>query len=168
MPIRGVEPAVNALRQRIEDDLPANIAAINATVTDGTLIEDPVVVTDYVQPPGELVQFPSIGIEHGPGRWEDDTGYGATGVYDLIVVAFVQNADQQSLARYVRRYHLALTRTIFSTSRNLGSGDGIPWSAQVNGFDFGPALTVKEVHDTPPHTYMTWVAIAVRVKLDEF
>lgn len=148
--------------------MPAAIAAVNDELTDDTVIDEPRAILDFMPPPGLLNKFPTIGIEHGPGRWEDDTGYAATGVYDLIVVAFVQKHDQQQLARYVRRYHLALTRTIFTNSRNLGTGDGIPWSCQLTAFDFGPALTTKQIADQPPQTFMTWVAIGVRVKLDEF
>ena len=167
MTIRGVEPAVLALRDRLSSGLATAIATINAAATDGVVVPDPAAVLDYMPAPGELVQFPTVGIEHAGGRWEDDTGWEATGVYDLVVVAFVQDADQQTLARFVRRYHLAVCRTVFTNTRNLGSGDGIPWSVQIVGFDFGPSTSTKVLSDEPPYTYWTWVAVAMRCKLTE-
>jgi len=164
--LRGVEPAVEALRTRIATDLNAHIDTINATVTDGTTIPHPEQVLDYMPSVGELVAFPTIGIEHGPGRFEDDTGFEATGVYELIVVSFVQHAEPQALARMVRRYQLAVLRTVMK-DRNLGSGTGIPWGVVLRGMDFGPALTRRDRGDGPPDTYMTWSAIALTVKLDE-
>lgn len=164
--IRGVEPAVTALHSRLATDLNAHIDTINATVTDGYTIPWPEHVHDYMPSVGELVAFPTIGIEHGPGRFQDDTGWEATGVYDLIVVAFVQHAEPQALARMVRRYQLAVLRTVMA-GRNLGSGDGIPWGVTLKGMDFGPALTRRDRGDGPPDTYMTWTAVAVQVKLDE-
>jgi hypothetical protein len=168
MTLEGVVAAVSALHARILSDLGAQVATINAAVTDEYTIlnPDPQNVLDYMPSVGELVSFPTVGIEHGPGRFEDDTGWSATGVYDLIVVTFVQHAEPQGLARLVRRHQLAMLRTIMA-GRNLGSGQGIPWGVTLRNMDFGPALTRRDRGDGPPDTYMTWSAIAVQVKLDE-
>lgn len=168
MALQGVEPAVAALRTRIATDLGGHVTTINAAVTDGYTITTPDAqnILDYMPSVGELVAFPTVGIEHGPGRFQDDTGYSATGVYDLIVVTFVQHAEPQGLARLVRRHQLAMLRTVMA-DRNLGSGTGIPWGVTLRNMDFGPALTRRDRGDGPPDTYMTWSAIAVQVKLDE-
>lgn len=166
MTLRGVEPAVAALKTRLDSDLADRVDAINATVTDGTTLAQPAAILDYMPSVGELVDFPTVAIEHGPGRFQDDTGWEATGVYDLIVVAFVQHAEPQHLARLVRRYQLAVLRCVLQ-DRNLGSGTGVPWGVTLRGMDFGPALTRREREDEPPGTYMTWTAVALTVKLDE-
>jgi hypothetical protein len=38
---------------------------------------------------------------------------------------------------------------------------------QVMGFDFGPSASTKILGSEPPHAYWTWVAVAIRCKLDE-
>lgn len=168
MTIQGPEPAVTALRQRIEDDLPAAVAVVNGAVTDGITIAAPDAanVLDYMPAIGELVNFPTVAIEHGPGRFEDDTGHDATGVYDLAVVAFVQDADPQRLARIVRRTMTALMRCVLA-GRAFGTGDGAVWGLTLRATDFGPALSKRERSDEPPDTYMTWATVAIRCKIDE-
>lgn len=166
MTIRGPEPAVNALRERLEQDLPAAIDAVNSDVTDGYTVEHPARVLDYMPPFDTIQSFPTVCIEHGPGRFEDDTGYEATGVYDLTVIAVLSDADQQSLTRKLRRYLLAMTRVTLE-GRDLGSGTGIPWGVTVVGFDFGPALADKARKAEEPAAFRSWTELTVRVKLDE-
>lgn len=166
MTLRGVEPAVSALQTRLAAQLPTHVAAINATVTDGITIHQPEQVLDYLPSAGEILAFPTVGIEHGQHRLEDDTGHEATGVANLIVVAFVQHAEPRDLARYVRRYHLAVMRAALD-SRNLGVGTGVPWGVTYRGGDFGPALKDKLRGDEPPNTYWTWCAVGLVCKYDE-
>lgn len=168
MTLQGPEPLITALRQRLVDDLPGHVTTVNGEVTDGTTIVSPDAanILDYLPSVGELVNFPTVAIEHGPGRFEDDTGHEATGVYDLVVVAFVQDADPQRLARVVRRTHRAVMRTVLA-GRAIGSGSGAAWGVTLNSFDFGPALTRRERGDAPPDTYMTWVAMSIRCRIDE-
>lgn len=166
MTIRGPEPAVNALRERLEQDLPAAVDQINAEVTDGYAIDLPARVLDYMPPFDTIQAFPTVCIVHGPGRFEDDTGYEATGVYDLTVVAVLSDADQQALTRKLRRYLLALTRVALE-GRNLGTGDGVPWGVTLRGFDFGPAMADKPDTAQPPAAFLSWTELTVTVKLDE-
>lgn len=164
---QGVEPAVLALKQRLEDGLPDAIDVINQAHPDDEPVPHPAIVLDYMPSIGELVVFPTIAIGHGPGRLQDDTAWSATGVYDLAIFAFVQHSDKRVMAQYVRRYHLALMRVALK-DRNLGTGDGIPWSVVVKNFDFGPAYGMTATPgDTPPNAFMTWTALTVTVKLDE-
>ena len=171
MTIRGTEQAVDALRDRLEADLPAAITAINAeapATADGYTIENPQLVLDYVPPLDHLNTFPTVCVAQGPGRFEDDNAWHATGVYELAAVAFLQDSDQQALTRRIRRYNLALMRVVLK-DRNLGSGTGIPWGVTLKRIDFGPALADMDglADDAPPRAYITFTAVVVEVKLDE-
>jgi hypothetical protein len=166
--IQGIEPAIDALRARLITDLNTRIDAINLERADDIVLDHvaPERILPFVPQPSLLVDFPSIGIGHGPDRFEDDTGFEATGVYDLHVLAFVQHSDQRALAILVRRMKLAVTRCVLE-GRNFGSGPGIPWGVTYQGGDFGPAMGKSVAQDVTPDSYMTFCAIAIRCKLDE-
>lgn len=165
--IRGVEAATTALARRLTDDLPAVIDEINASHPDDEVVPQAEEILDYMPNLGGLLTFPTVAIGHGPGTWTDDTGFSATGTYDLLIVAFVQHADQRILAQHVRRYQLALLRTVLTNSRNLGTGDGIPWSIVVKAMDFGPSLGQQPGADEPFTAFLTWTALSITCKLDE-
>lgn len=160
--LRGVEAAVTALRDRLETDLPAQITTNNAAVTDGYTIENPVEVLDYVPSLSTRVRFPLVCIENGPGKFPVDNGFFAEGHYDLAVVAFLQDQDQQALARKLRRYHRAILQVAMK-NRNLGSGTGIPWGISLEESNFGPTLSERE----NPDQWLSWVAVSVKAKLTE-
>lgn len=164
--IRGIEAGVNALVTRLTDDLPAAVDEINQAAQDDHLIAAPTRILDYIPSLGSLYDPFTVAIGHGPGRFEDDLGFEAVGVYDVSVVAFVQDPDQQALARKVRRYQLALLRTVLQ-GRNLGSGTGLPWGMQLLRADFGPSLGDRPSGDEPPAAFLTWTTIDVRLRLDE-
>ncbi|MGH9380882.1 MAG: hypothetical protein ACRD2Z_09770 [Thermoanaerobaculia bacterium] len=172
MTLRLVEPAVDALRDRLEAALPAEIEAINAeaaAVADGYTIEGPQLVLDYVPNLDLLNQFPTVAIANeGTGRFEDDNAWSATGLYELGVVSFIQDADQQALVRRLRRYTLAVTRVALD-DRNLGSGTGIPWGVVLKRINYGPALadTTGLREGEPPNAYLSFSVVTIEVKLDE-
>jgi hypothetical protein len=160
--LRGIEGAVNALRNRLEADLPAAITTINAAVTDGYTIDNPVEVLDHVPPLSTRVNFPFVAVEDGYGEFLVDNGFFAEGQYRISVLAFLQESTQQALARKLRRYQLALLR-VSMQNRNLGSGTGIPFSVQLERTDPGPTLGERE----DPTQWLSWVAVTLKVKLIE-
>lgn len=165
--IQGPQAAIAALQTHLETELPAQVLSVNNDVTDGVYIADPLHVYDYMPAIGQLTDFPIIGIEHGKLRWEDDTGFDATAILDVAVVAFVNHPDPQGLARRVRRYQTAILRTLDQT-RSLGFGSGVPWGVQMTGADFGPALERRmPTSDDPPQTFMTYTVVGLRLKYDE-
>jgi hypothetical protein len=121
--LRGVDTAVLALRDRLASDLPGVIDTINTanSAVDDITIRHPAQVLDYIPVLDELQEFPTVGIGLGRGRFEDDTGYEATGVYIFDVVLFDQHSDHRWLSRGIRRQNLALLRAIMA-GRNLGPG----------------------------------------------
>jgi len=164
--IRGVEGIVDALYARLVADLSTYIDAVNAEHTDGIVVPHPVDILEYVPPPSYLTAFPTIGVGHGPDRLEDDNGFDATGVYDLHLVAYLQDSDQRILAKMVRRMKLALQRCALE-GRHLGTGTGTAWGVTYVAGDYGPLLS-KNPSDNTPGTYMTSCAILIRCKGDEF
>src|SRR4051794_10224449 len=110
MAIELTEPLILALKLRLEDDLRAEVDAVNAQVTDGFTIGGDAEILDFIPPPSDLLSPPVIGIGEGPGRFEDDIGGSATGKYELLVVIYDQAADQAALTWQLRRWAKAITR----------------------------------------------------------
>lgn len=157
------EAAVRELVARLNANLAGAIAIVNAdppAPTDDTyVIEAPAEVFDFVPPPSRLVQFPTVGIQHGLGTLEDDQGWSATGVHELTVVSFLQTSEPDALARRLRRYAQAVARVALA-GRNLGAA---AWGTTLVGVDYGPTLGERE----NSRVYMSWVAVTIRAKLDE-
>ncbi len=160
--VNGPEPSVQALVTRL-GALDEYIALANAQVTDGATVDAPVQILDYVPPLDQLDQFPVIGIGDAPGRWEDDTGFEATGVYGLTVVWFLQDADQQTLARKARR----TLQVLLSCVMDQRKWDDEHWGVTLQGTRPGGALADRPGPNEPPTAYLTWVGVAVTVKTDE-
>lgn len=151
-------PVVAALKARLDSDLAAAIALVNA---DSSVdIEGPKAIHDFVPPVGLIVDFPTIGIGDGPTRFEDDTGFSATGRHELMVVVFLQNPDQEQLAAQLRAYTRAIATCVLD-GRNLGDG---AWGTGLIQVDPGPTLA-----DDPddPKVFATWTAVRIWAKSEE-
>ncbi len=165
--IPDVEPVIAALLARIEDDLPLAVTAVNAAVTDGTLIEYPCQITDHVPPVELLLAFPAVGIGEGPGRWADDIGSEVTGTHELSVFAFVQASDQQTLVRQLRRTRKALL-TVITDGRVLEDASdptrNRAWGVIVKQIIPGP--TLGDVESSQVRSWMSWVRIVIECRSD--
>jgi hypothetical protein len=158
--IQLVEPVVAALRARLEQDLPAEIDAQNAEIQDGYELDYPGegCVLDFVPPPTQLWSFPTVGIQLGPSRFEDDNAFTATGVYNLTVVCFVQASEQQALARLIMRYARCITRVALR-DRTLPPA----WGTTLVQVDWGPTMTDTE----NPRSYLSWFGVTIQAKAEE-
>lgn len=159
MTIQLNEPVVTTLRSRLETELPAIVTAINATVTDGFTIDAPQRVLDYIPPVGDLNALPLIGISDGEMILEDDTGWGATGVFDISVVVYLQSSDQRVLAWQLRRYAQALVRAIRTPTIAIGEGWG------VYNFRVRPGPTLGR--DESPRQWLSTIAVTFTVKTEQ-
>lgn len=162
MAIELNEPVVHAVRDRLNANLAAHITAINAaaaTVADGFTIENPAAVLDYIPSPGELVNFPTVGIGDGRQLFRDDIGHNAELDCHITVVAYLADADQRALAWRLRRYSQAIARTILA-DRNLGTA---AYGTGLDRVDPGPTLA----SDESPRTFLSWIAVTIRASRDE-
>lgn len=171
MQILGPEPSVVALRDRLDTELPAIIDAINATAADSVVMEHPAQVLTHVPNPGELVQFPTIGIERARATVADDIGTSFRVTQGLVVLAYVQNADQPSLVtltdRWIRAIQTAVRLPGGVPTINLGFGPALPYSVQFRGSDSGPASNTPVPGLTPPATWWTWCGVALDCVYEE-
>src|SRR5690242_18306430 len=115
--IRGVDTAATAMQQRLASNLPADLATVNAAITDGYTLENPAEVLDYLPPISMIVRFPTIGILVGgaPGTFEDDVAWTATGKYVLSIVTVIQDGEQVALNRKLRRYNACVANVALQT-----------------------------------------------------
>lgn len=166
--IVGPEPVIKAVQAALIANLPGQIDTLNNDVDDGVTVDHPITdgILDYIPLPGELVDAPMIGIDEGRLQWEDDQGFSATGVVDLLVIAYVQNADQGALTNLRRRMSLAIMRTILEgeVPRRIMPA----WGITFRGGEPGPTGgSPWKTDDQPPYSYLTWTTLAFRCKYDE-
>ena len=159
MAIKLWEPVVTSLRDRLETDLPATITTINSTQTTPSYpIENPQRVLDFIPTVADMFAFPVVGISDGIFNLEDDTGWGATGVFELTIVVFLQNADPRALAWQLRRYAQAVTRVALE-DRSIGDG----WGVTLKQVRPGPTLG----RDENPRQWLSTVAVSIEVKSEQ-
>jgi hypothetical protein len=160
MSIELTEPVILALKERLDDELPATIAAINSAVDDGIELGQPSEVLDYIPPPSDQLSPPVIGVGEGPSRFEDDSGFSATGKHEILVVVYDQSSDQRALSRQLRRWKVAIVRIVLA-DRNLG---GAAWGTGLIGTVPGPTLVDNAER---PREWFSWTGIRLWAKRDE-
>jgi hypothetical protein len=152
------EHLIAAMVARLTADLPGVIDTINAEATDGLVIPYVDQVLDYVPTPTILNRFPTVAVQDGPSDFQDDVGWSATGVHDLVLVTFVQDADQQRLATMLRRYTRAVANVAMA-GRTVGDA----WGVTLNGILPGPTLGRGE----EPREWISYTGVSVRLKSEE-
>jgi hypothetical protein len=160
------ETTVRAVKTRLEADLEAEIAQINAAATDDFTIAEPAQVLDYIPYPQILTVFPTIGIGDGVSTFEDDQGNSATGRHELLVVVYLQNADQEALAWQLRRYLQAVTRVVLAGRTLNDTLSGAGWGTGLVRISPGPTLADNEDPEAVK-TWMSWGGIVIWAKRDE-
>lgn len=159
MTIQLTEPTVTALVAKLSAGLNAKIDEVNSAVTDGYPIDYPAAILDYVPPVGVMPAFPIVCISDGNVFLEDDTGFGATGVFDLTIVIYIQNVDQRALAWQLRRYAQAVARCALD-QRRIGTA---AWGVVLNAVRSGPTLA----RDESPREFLSTVAITITCKTEQ-
>lgn len=160
MTIRLNEDVINTLRDELESDLPTLVASINAANLDPLYpLPVPYQVLDYIPPVAELTGFPTIGISDGDITFEDDTGWGATGLFDLTIVCFLQSPNHRELVWWLRRYGQAIVRSALE-GRRLGA-EG--WGVTLKSVRPGPTLG----RDENPRQWLSTTAVTITVKTEQ-
>lgn len=160
MTIKLNEDVVNTLRDRLEADLPAVLVSINTTQTDPLYpLPMPQQVLDYIPPVSDLHVLPTIGIADGDVEFEDDVGWGATGVFDITIVCFLQSSDQRELVWWLRRYGQAIVRVALDTRRMGVEG----WGVTLRRVRPGPTLG----RDENPRQWLSTTAVTITVKTNQ-
>jgi hypothetical protein len=156
------EDIILELVGRLRTDLPAEIASINARSTVGIPISMPADtdIFEFVPPPGLLMNYPAIGIGDAPSKFEDDIGSSATGVHEILIVAYEQAGDQRELAWKLRRLSQAIA-TVALSGRELGTA---AWGTTLSSIVPGPTL-VDDADN--PQEWMSWVGVRITAKADE-
>ena len=158
------EPVVRALRARLEAELPAAIADLNARLPAGEQLPAPHAVLDYPVAPGEVLEFPTLGIVDRASDIEDDTGFSATGRHRLLVVVHHMHPEQRQLAWALRRYAQAVVRVALR-DRALLLPDGTV-AAGIVGFDtLIPGETLDR--EAEPQEWQSWTAVGVWARREE-
>lgn len=160
MTIKLNEDVINTLVARLRTNLQTEIDSINSTQTSPSYPLPPVrQILDYIPPMSDLHDLPTIGISDGDVEFEDDVGWGATGIFDLTIVCFLQSADQRELVWWLRRYGQAICRVALDT-RHMGV-EG--WGVTLRNVRPGPTLG----RDENPRQWLSTRAVTITVKTNQ-
>lgn len=159
--IQGVEPVIAALKVRLDAELPGEVILTNSDHTDYPL-SAPTVLDYLPTPQGEMGEFPLVGIGERRGRLEDDTGWSATGVYEVMVIAWDQDADQRALAFKLRRWERCLLRASLKNRRLTDPRSQVGWGLTAGDLLPGPTFELED-----PRTYLSWRAVTITARSDE-
>lgn len=159
MTIKLNEDVIKTLHARLTSDLATAVETINSEQTSPLYpLPAPAQVFDYIPAVSELRAFPTIGLSDGDLVFQDDVGWGATGVFDITIVCFLQSADQRELVWWLRRYGQAITRVALDT-RRLGEG----WAVNLKNVRPGPTLG----RDESPRQWMSTTAVTITVSTNQ-
>jgi hypothetical protein len=150
---------VRVVVARLDAELETYVSQVNDEVTDGFTIDSPQAVLPFVPPVSYLNAFPTFGVMDGTFTLEDDTGHGGTGRSFVSVVCFEQHPDQEVLSWRLRRYAVAVARTLLA-GRNID--DEHAWGVQLRRIDPGPTLG-----NTDPKTFLSMVTVTIEVRSEQ-
>lgn len=161
------ERAILAMLGRLNTNMNATIDAINATTTadpnrNQTQIAYPQQILDAPPILSQLTRFPIVAIADGQIGFVDDVGWGATGVYEMAVIAYVTDTDPERLAWQLRRYVQAiLTTAIVGRNVDFGAYSGA-WGAILKRIV--PGKRVRSQDPKQSGEIMSWVAVVLELK----
>lgn len=162
------EPIVTAMVKLLKTNLPAVVTELNATITDGYTIDEPVQYLPYVPVPSTLQGgMPAIGVQRMAAQFQNDIIVNVDAAHRYAVVAIVQNVDQQALAWQLDRTLQAITYTIQNDRVHLPAGGimqqaGV-WNLKLESTEPGPLLGDLDPFnpESPPRSYLSWVALVM-------
>lgn len=133
---------VRAMKTRLDTNLAAVIAQVNGEPSVEVQLDTTYDVFDFVPAIVNIQKFPTLGIAEGEIIFEDDSGWSATGRFDLAVVIFMRDIDRYQLAWKLRHMARAVATCILS-NRDLGQG----WGMTLQGIEPGPLLKPRDSLD---------------------
>jgi|SRR5919108_1744199 hypothetical protein len=157
------EQLVTALAAKLTAQLPAAITEINAAVTDGFTITNPVEVLDYVPDEREISAkastAPLVGIQDVTSTFKDDIGSSVTGQHAFAVLVWLYDPSRQALARKLRRYQRALA-TVCLAGRAIST---IGYGVTLRNAAPGPTLEREE----DPRGWVSFTGVVIQSWVDE-
>lgn len=123
MGLTGVQPIMDAITTKLQTDMPAKVAALNAEYADAYALADVAHASyiDHVVDPFALsCEWPAIVLLDGGDRREPEESNFATHVmtYTVVVDILVRGQDADELTAKLRRYKRAV-KEILSARHSL-------------------------------------------------
>ncbi len=162
MSFRLNEPAIEAIHARLVADLPAKIAAKNATISDGFTLVEPGEVFAFIPGAKRLsaAGYEAIGIGDLKTEFRDDIGTHITGDHKIAVMVYLADHDAESLAHRLRRMLQVVIEVVLAgRDLDIPNFEGI----RPQSVDYGPTLDREE----EPRMVRTFAAITVEVSTED-
>lgn len=164
----GVGDVVDGLVEQLAQRLPVLVDEINAQHPFDQ-IDHAASILDHVPPVETLYQTPVVGVAEGPQRLEDDIGTSATAVSELVVVCYLQAAEQQRLVTHLRRWRTVLLGACLPAGRVIPHATlpGVNAAYSVALVRIDPGRTIGEMDAEQVATWLSWVRLVLEVRHDE-
>lgn len=165
MRFRLAEPSVAALAQRIDEQIEQAVQQVNTDVTDGIPIDVPAVV-DYPVPLELQRAWPLVCIARESGAFTDDSGYAATGTWNLSLWVFVMDRDPRSLAVKLERTMAAVLTAALGEQRSFTTPAAFGMTPRA--VVYGPVLEgLPNDGGQPPDGLLSWISATIECMSDE-
>lgn len=158
-----IESVVTTLARLLEEQLPTQLANIEAQFSDGILLDPPARILTYEPSLQEVSERPLLMILAGQSRPLADTGLGGGGWADyehLVLVAMVlEEADPYILSRKLLRSNQALVLTVGANRTGVLDADGVSaWQGiSIQGTD--PGERFERSSSMNPYVQVTMVSV---------
>lgn len=138
-----IESVVASLAIILENQLPAKLAQIESSFTDGVVLEPPAKILTYEPSLQEVPERPLLLILAGQSRPLADTGLGGGGWADyehlVLVACMIEESDPFVLSRKLLRTNNAIVQTVGANRTGVLDPDGdSAWAGiSITGTDPG-------------------------------
>lgn len=167
MRFRLAEPSVTALAERMKQNIDEAVQLVNTDVIDGYTIDVPQIL-DYPLPLELQTAWPLVCIARESGAFTDDSGYAATGAWDLSAWVFIMDRDPQGLARRLERTMAAVLTAGLGAERSFTTPAGAAYGVSPKNIVYGPMLEgLPQDGGEPPHGLLSWIAATIGCTSDE-
>lgn len=170
------EPIIEALTYLLENNLPANVTALNETITDDAPLDLPAQFVPFL-PIAQTLQggLPCIGIGDISGEFINDLQTSLEAEHQLALMVVLQTSDHGILAKQLRRYRSLVAYTI-QQDRLQGRG-GVMYNhgeskvmyTEFTGYLPGRLLGDHDPDDPggPPVSFRSWTTLLVKCRRTE-
>lgn len=172
------EVIAEGIAKVLEERLPTAIEEINAEKTD-LVLPPPAQILPYIGTEAStLAGMPIFGVADMPARFEDDLVTSLTAAYEFYVHVVVQDSDNGTLVKMLRRYLRAIAVSL-QADRSAPLTEGKPsvlsreglgiWALMFETIQPGPMLGDRDPNapDAAPTSWLSWTGLVVSCKREE-
>lgn len=140
-----MESVVNGLTTTLQNNVAANLAAIEVATADDITLDPPRLFLDYKALPGEFSEWPCVCVVASTTTPLVDNGNWMELYHNVAIITYLQEADPRALALKLLRYQRAVIEVLAKNRTGVLDEDGQSAWAGINftGTDPGRRFNVE-------------------------